>query len=410
MKTVNDIWQTRLHQHINETRSYLKYMLNDHLLFVFIFLAAGGALTYQKWLETLSPDFPAVLIMTVTFAFIMVTSSVRTLLKEADIVFLLPMEYRLKEYFQKAFTYSFISQSFFVVVPLILFTPLFFKAADANGRILLISLFLLLLVKFWNLRMSWRLGFYTEASAKWGDLLVRLALNMCVIFFIFSQQYVFVLILLVIMAGYDAYFSSAVKKKALKWEQLITREEEKRQSFYKLANLFTDVPKLKKQAKRRAYLDPVVNWVKYSQENVYEYLFLRAFIRSGDYFGIVVRLTIIGCVILSFMNNELIGNIAVSLLFVFLTGIQIMSLYKHFELLELPNLYPNAEKRKLSSFLKIIFNVLLIQSVIYSLITLRLSNLILFVEVLIATALFVYLFVYGYMQGRMKKKEKDVFS
>ena len=409
MKNINEIWQTRLHQHINETRSYLKYMLNDHLLFVFIFLAAGGALTYQKWLQTLSPDFPALLIMTVTFAFIMITSSVRTLLKEADIVFLLPMEYKLKEYFQKAFTYSFITQSFLVVVPLIIFTPLYFKATNGNGRMLLISLVLLLVVKCWNLRISWRLGFFTEASAKWGDILVRLAINMCVIFFIFSQTYLFIVILFAIMAGYDTYFSHAAKKKALKWELLISREEGKKQSFYKLANLFTDVPKLKKQAKRRAYLDWLVNRVKYSQENVYEYLFLRAFIRSGDYFGIVVRLTIIGCVILFFMDIELIGSIVVSIIFTFLTGIQIMSLYKHFELLELPNLYPNAEKKKLSSFLKIIFNTLLIQVVIYSLVTLALSNLIVFVEVLIVTVIFVYLFVYGYMKGRMKKKEKDIF-
>ncbi|WP_175638257.1 ABC transporter permease [Metabacillus schmidteae] len=408
MKNVNEIWQTRLHQHINETRSYLKYMLNDHLLFVFIFLAAGGALTYSKWLETLSPDFPAVLIMTVTFAFIMIASSVRTLLKEADIVFLLPMEYKLQEYFQKAFTYSFITQSFFVIVPFIIFIPLYVNATNANGQSLIISLVLLLLVKYWNLRVSWRLGFFTEASAKWGDILIRLAINMCVIFFILSQAFLFVVILFVIMAVYNVYFSNAAKKKALKWEQLITREEQKKQSFYKLANLFTDVPKLKKQAKRRAYLDWVVNRVKYSQDNVYEYLFLRAFIRSGDYFGIVVRLTIIGCVILSFMDNGLIGSLVISLIFTFLTGIQIMSLFKHYELLELPNLYPHAEKKKMSSFLKIIFKVLLIQAVIYSLVTLAISSLMIFVEVLIVTVFFVSLFVYGYMQGRIKKKEKDV--
>ncbi len=406
MKSINEIWQTRIHQHINETQSYLKYMLNDHLLFVFIFLAAGGALTYQKWLETLSPDFPAILIMTVTFSLIMLMSSVRTLLKEADIVFLLPMEYNLKEYFQKAFTYSFISQIFLVVVPLIIFTPLYFNVTNANGRILLISLVLLLIVKFWNLRVSWRIGFFTELSAKWGDWVVRFAINSCVIFFIFSQQYMFVLIIMIIMVGYDMYFSNVVKKKAFKWEQLINSEVGKKQSFYKLANLFTDVPKLKKQAKRRAYLDWIVNQVKYNQENVYEYLFIRAFIRSGDYFGIVIRLTIIGSVILSFMNEELLGNIVVSVLFIFLSGIQIMSLYKHFELLELPNLYPKAEKKKLSSFLKIIFNVLLFQAVVYSLVTVRLANLLLFVEVLIATAVFVYLFVYVYMQGRMKKRDR----
>ncbi len=405
MKNINDIWQTRLHQHINETRSYLKYMLNDHLLFVFIFLAAGGALTYSKWLDTLTPDFPAVLIMTITFAFIMVASNVRTLLIEADIVFLLPMEYKLKEYFQKAFTYSFLTQSFLVIVPFIIFIPLFTNVTNANGSILLISLVLLLVVKFWNLRVSWRLSFFTEVSVKWCDLLIRLAINMCVIFFILSKAYLFVVILLVIMAGYDIYFSNVTKKKALKWEQLIAKEEQKKQSFYKLANLFTDVPKLKKQAKRRAYLDWIANRVKYSRENVYEYLFLRAFIRSGDYFGIVVRLTIIGSVILSFMDNGLIGSLVISLIFTFLTGIQIMSLYKHFELLVLPNLYPHAEKKKMSSFLKIIFRVLLIQVIIYSLVTLAISSLIIFLEVLIVTVIFISLFVFGYMQARIKKKD-----
>lgn len=408
MKSVNEIWQTRVNQHINETRMYLKYMLNDHLLFVFIFLGAGGALTYQRWLETLSPDFPAIVIMTFTFAFIVITSSVRTLLKEADIVFLLPMEFKLRGYFQKAFRYSFITQSFFIIVPLILFTPLYFKVTDANGRTLLICLGLLLLVKFWNLRVSWAMSFYTEASAKWSDLIVRFVLNVSVIYFIFSQDYLFLIVLFVIMTGYVLYFSNNVKQKALKWEQLIKREEGKKQSFYKIANLFTDVPKLKKQAKRRAYLDWMVKQVKYHQENVYEYLYVRALIRSGDYLGIIVRLTIIGSIILSFLNEQLTGYIVVSILFIFLTGIQIMSLYKHFELLELTNLYPNAEKKRLTSFLKIMFTVFLVQTVIYSLITLLFATVSIFGGTFIVTALFSYLFVFIYMKNRIKKSEKDV--
>lgn len=59
----------------------------------------------------------------------------------------------------------------------------------------------------------------------------------------------------------------------------------------------------------------------------------------------------------------------------------------------------------MSSFLKIICNILLIQVVIYSIVILVKSDLIVFIEVLIATVLFVYLFVYAYMQSRMKKKD-----
>ncbi|MGM0876255.1 MAG: ABC transporter permease [Bacillota bacterium] len=409
MKSIDEIWKTRVNHHINETRAYLKYMLNDHLLFVFIFLAAGGALTYSKWLETLSPNFPAILIMTITFSFIVISSNVRTLLIEADMVFLLPMEHKLKNYFQKAFSYSLITQSFIIIVTIVLFSPLYFKVSPSNGSVLLLSLILLLIVKYWNLRVSWKMGYYTDSSVKWSDILVRFTINICVIFFVFSQQYLFVLVIFLLMAGYDAYFSKLVKPKAIKWDQLIKREEEKKQSFYKIANLFTDVPKLKKRAKRRKYLDWILKQVTYHQENVYEYLYVRAFLRSGDYFGIVIRLTIIGSVILTFIHEQLVGNIIVGVVFTFLTGIQIMSLYKHFELLELPNLYPNAEKSKLSSFLKVIFRVLIVQTIIYSVVTLLTSSIYIFVVTLSVNGVFVSLFVLVYMRNRLKKSEKDVY-
>lgn len=406
MKTIDEIWKTRVNHHINETRSYLKYMLNDHLLFVFIFLAAGGALSYQKWLETLSPDFPGIVIMTVVFSLIVITSNVRTLLKQADMVFLLPMEHKLKSYFQKAFLYSLITQSFMIIVVLILFTPLYFKVMTANGTILLSSLILLLLVKSWNLYVSWKMEYITDPTAKWLDMIVRLAINLTVIFFILSGQYLFALIVFLIMTGYALYFSKLVKSKAIKWDQLINKEDQRKQSFYKLANMFTDVPKLKKVAKRRKYLDWILKQVKYDQENVYQYLFIRAFLRSGDYFGIVLRLTIIGSVLLTFIDNQLIGNVVIVVAFTFLTGIQIMSLYKHYELLELPNLYPHAEKKKLDGFIKVIFNALIFQLIIFLIVTMFTSTIYQFMVTLLIGALFVGLFVLVYMRNRLRKSEK----
>jgi ABC-2 type transport system permease protein len=408
MKSIDEIWKKRVNHHINETRAYLKYMLNDHLLFVFIFLAAGGALTYSKWLETISPDFPAIIIMTIVFSFIVNSSNVRTLLKEADMMFLLPMEHKLNNYFQKAFSYSMITQSFMIIVVIILFAPLYVKVTSANGSVLLYSLILLLLVKYWNLRISWKMGFFTDASAKWSDRLVRFALNASAIFFILSEQYLFVLIVFLLMTAYDVYFTKLVKPKAIKWDHLIKKEEEKKQSFYKIANLFTDVPKLKKRAKRRKYLDWILQQVKYDQKSVYEYLYVRGFLRSGDYFGIVIRLTIIGSVILTFINDQLVGNVIVVIVFTFLTGIQIMSLYKHFELLELPNLYPTAGKYRLNSFLKIIFRILLVQAIIFAIVTMLLSTLTIFIVTLSVNAIFVSLFVLVYMRNRLKKSEKGV--
>jgi ABC-2 type transport system permease protein len=253
------------------------------------------------------------------------------------------------------------------------------------------------------------MGYFTDWAAKWSDILVRFTMNVCVIFFILSQQYVFVLVLFLLMAGYDGYFSKLVKPKAIKWDQLIKKEEEKKQSFYKIANLFTDVPKLKKGAKRRKYLDWILKQVNYHQENVYEYLYIRALLRSGDYFGIIIRLTIIGSVILTFINDQPVGSAIVVVVFTFLTGIQIMSLYKHFELLELPNLYPKAEKNRLRSFIKIIFRVLIVQTIIYAMVTLFTSTIYIFVVTLCVDVLFVSMFVLVYMKKRLNKSDKDVY-
>lgn len=36
-KTTQTIWKSRLEEHVQETRKYLKYMFNDHLVIVLIF-------------------------------------------------------------------------------------------------------------------------------------------------------------------------------------------------------------------------------------------------------------------------------------------------------------------------------------------------------------------------------------
>ncbi|MCI4170848.1 ABC transporter permease, partial [Bacillus spizizenii] len=51
MNNMLDIWQSRLQEHIKETITYMKYMLNDHLVLVLIFFLAGAARWYSKWIR-----------------------------------------------------------------------------------------------------------------------------------------------------------------------------------------------------------------------------------------------------------------------------------------------------------------------------------------------------------------------
>ena len=116
MFNVDQLWQARFSQYLKDTRRYLRYMFNDHLVIVMIFLLSGLALAYQNWLEVVPPDFPYALLMGTILALLMTRGSIHTFLKDPDLVFLLPLEEKLKPYIKKSFLYSIVLESYFVLL------------------------------------------------------------------------------------------------------------------------------------------------------------------------------------------------------------------------------------------------------------------------------------------------------
>ena len=79
-----ELWKERFRYFLKEIRTYGKYVFNDHLKFIFVFIIGAGAYYYQQWLQTLTPSFPAAVVMAVLFGLVLTAGSVQTLLKEAD--------------------------------------------------------------------------------------------------------------------------------------------------------------------------------------------------------------------------------------------------------------------------------------------------------------------------------------
>ncbi len=92
MIDIKELWSKRQAQHFKEINRYLRYMLNDHLLIALLFLGGGGAYYYNYWLQDVPKDFPYAIIIGLVLGIILTGSRVQTLLKEADLVFLLPIE------------------------------------------------------------------------------------------------------------------------------------------------------------------------------------------------------------------------------------------------------------------------------------------------------------------------------
>lgn len=403
MKKIDNLWKERLQLYTIEMRKYLKYIFNDHLLFVAIFALSGGAYYYSRWVKTLDHHFPIGWVMGLILGLVITISPIYTLLKNADKVFLLPLETKLQSYFRKAIKLSFVIQSYILLMVLAVLMPMYVHSTGGSFRSFFFYLIIMWILKYWNLFMHWDVLKFRDPQVEIFDWIIRFALNTIFVFLLVEKApFWYVGVLIVLYIGVYQYFHRLAKEKTIKWDLLIEKEEKRLTGFYRFANLFTDVPKLKGQVKRRKWLDPILNRVKYGQQNAYRYLFARTFVRTSEYFGLFVRLTIIGGLILLFSDQRYL-MIGVALVFLYLTGFQLIPMVRYHELKIWLHLYPVSMELKKSSFLKVITTVLMLQALIFGILALISSSWVNGVLVLLIGIVFVLLLVKIYIPSRLKK-------
>jgi ABC-2 type transport system permease protein len=396
------LWKDRSVHRLKEFGVYLKYILNGHLVVVLLFLIGTAAFYYQEWISSVSQDFPAAFIIAIIMGVFLTHSPVYTFLLEADQVFLIPLETRLRGYFLRSGLISLIFQGYILLMVLAVLMPMYAHVSTNGFKSFFVFLLVLLTIKAWNLAVNWRIHYYVQPSVYIWDMLVRYFINVIFTFLLFSNANIlFLLVFAFILAFYYYSFYARTKRMGLKWDLLIASEEKRMASFYRLANLFTDVPKLKDSVKRRKWLDIFIHLISFSQNNTYQYLFTRTFLRASDYLGLFIRLTVIGALALFFISFGW-GQIVFSLLFIYLTGFQLLPLWNHHQNKLWIDLYPVSQKHKMAAFHSILKTILFIQTTVFTLIVLIKGEWMYSLGVLLTGLMFSYLFVNVYSKKRLK--------
>ena len=383
----NELWRERFSLFLQELQKYLQYIFNGHLVFVLVIGLGGLAYYYSEWVKTLDASFPAAFLLAVIISLPLTSSPIYTLLKEPDMFFLLPVEKKLKLYFAKGLRISFVFQSYILLMFLAAAMPLY--AAVENGKFSdFFWIFIVLLIaKYLNLKIRWSILHFQEKRVIVVDSIVRYCVNAVLIYVtLTSVSLVFTIVLLVILLGLTVYFQKATQDKLLKWEQLIALENKRMHSFYRFANMFTDVPHLKKKNKRRKWLDPLLSFITYDQKNTYHYLYARTFLRSGDYFGLYIRLTVIGIVVLLSLSSLLPQLIGTGL-FVYMTGFQLIMIRKQHDYMFWHDLYPMHTSKKNEAIQTLLRNVLLLQTIIFAFVGLVTNGVTSFVGIILVCVL-----------------------
>ncbi|HDR4480902.1 MULTISPECIES: ABC transporter permease EcsB [Bacillus] len=396
------LWKERFRHFLKEVRTYSKYVFNDHLKFIFVFIIGAGAYYYQQWLQTLTSSFPTALVMAVLIGLVLTAGSIQTLLKEADLVYLLPVEEKLKPYFTKAFLFTFMIQLYIIAIVAAALAPLYFQQMKQTGAGYIWIVLAFVIVKAWNLFVAWEKSFLTDQNIQRADWFIRFILNGLFVYFLVERTSVLVIGgIVLLMVLYLAIMHQMVKGKPLNWEYLISEEGKKMMLLYRIANMFVDVPALKERVSRRKWLDFILSII--GEKRTYLYLYTRTFLRSGNYFGLYVRLLALGGVILYFIPF-LYGRFIVSLIFLYLIGYQLLTLWKHHRMKIWLDLYPVGGEEKKKDFLTLLNAILLTGSVVFTVIfALATKDFMMTGILLVVSIVFSIGFVYQYGAKRIER-------
>lgn len=294
-------FQTRL-------AKYLPYVFNDH--FVLVLLVGLGAVLYQY--RELLAHFPSnpiwvYLGLVAIQVLVLGLGQVATYVKPADRHYLLAKEGDL--------------------VALV-------KAATLRAQLV------------WSLAQALSLaaGFPLLIKAGWASW--QLVLLMVVV----------LLVRWLVMARRGQVFLAAG---GLDWPVLLAKEGRRQQGILRFFALFTRVKGLTSTSHHRPYLNWLLALVPKERGWLYHNLYWRAFLRSGDYLALTLRLLFLGILAQFGLSQPLLAS-GLALVVTFLAVFQLLGLARHYDHRLFLTIAPQGASKKRAGLLWVLRKVLVL--------------------------------------------------
>ncbi|WP_242141870.1 MULTISPECIES: ABC transporter permease [unclassified Bacillus cereus group] len=359
--SIESLWSSRFQQHIQNIITYFARMING-LLYSFIFISCVGAYYYAQFLKTSPSKGLSFILITAVLTFMITRCPIRTLIQRPDAVYLLALEEKLTSYFKKALLYNYIIQLFPLLFTFLILVPLAMQSLQLTVPFLCTIFIVLMITKAWNMYIHWAWRDHDEKNI-W--LIIRIACNALIIYMLFYTANVIVLGGSLLLLAFLLLYTKKQPTKRIPWEYIIEQEEKLDVRFYQFASIFTDVPQLKKQVHKRKWLTSWIEPFLHKKQATFFYLNTLSFLRGNDYFGIYIRLGLIGAFTLYFIPN-IYAKGAITYVVLYMISMQLRSLWKYFPGNIIVALYPIPTEERMKQFLSLISILISIQFVVFS--------------------------------------------
>lgn len=325
---MNKVWHQRLAAYHKELFRYAKYIFNDHFIIAVLFLLGGLGYEYAQLLRmpvTHQLQWGALL---VTVCCVVITTNLgcwMTLMKPADWVFLRPETVRMNQYLRTAWGYNLAVGWCVPFLGGIIITPLLFHVLGVSRGSVVFFIAGVVIMREVVITAGYRRSMLLDEPGWQKQLMFRGGLPVVSGLLLLVNPWVALITVLVwLVSG----LILARQQGMIQWQQVITTEQHRMQRLYRIINLFVTVPQVTVRAHRRRWADGLVRLL--AGQDAMQGLVARAFVRSGDYLGMFIRLLLVGTVGVMVVHNGWLA-IALAVIINYLIIFQLFPLEHHFD-------------------------------------------------------------------------------
>lgn len=384
MSNIENIFSDRRKKEQELKLTYSKYIFNSHLIMFLIIVLGAVLINYSKWLAIASKvELYSVLIAaTLAFSYYLVSTKIKTYIKEADAVFLLPLE----KYYRKVGLKTVINSTVVHIITVVIFYFATKPITNLIGNIDRLSIFMLLIVIIWNNLLKYlQVIHYKEII--WSKLLLFIVIFMqlLVVFFDDIAIRIIYLISIIVLAVFTYYIMKNAgnklnakdqEKYVVNWNQAADYDKHRIESYLKFVNMFVDVPLSGVKVARRKYFDillPRLTKDNFKKENSFKYYYYRVFLRQENTVYLALRLMLLAVLVIFSFKNTYVSGLAI-ISYSYLTIIQLVPLYKQMSNNIWHSILPVSEDIKIKSYKQLLTSVMIVTTLLLGVVSILLSS------------------------------------
>ena len=384
MSNIENIFSDRRKKEQELKLTYSKYIFNSHLIMFLIIVLGAVLINYSKWIAIASKAelYSVYTAATVVFSYYLVSTKIKTYIKEADAVFLLPLE----KYYRKVGLKTVINSTVVHIITVIIFYFATKPITNLIGNIDRLSIIMLLIVIIWNNLLKYlQVIHYKEII--WSKLLLFIVIFMqlLVVFFDDIAIRIIYLISIIVLAVFTYYIMKNAgnklnakdqEKYVVNWNQAADYDKHRIESYLKFVNMFVDVPLSGVKVARRKYFDillPKLTKDNFKKENSFKYYYYRVFLRQENTVYLALRLMLLAVLVIYSFKNTYVSGLAI-ISYSYLTIIQLVPLYKQMSNNIWHSILPVSEDIKIKSYKQLLTSVMIVTTLLLGVVSILLSS------------------------------------